>query len=356
MPVPLAHHRNGAPRDTILWGDTNMKTLKLTMKCVPLVLAAALAGCGGGASTGGGTGTPPPTTYVPQKVTAGDFPVANARVTFANTSCAQTITSNDGEFTVPKADCGAITVTGGTDTISGKSFQGRISAPDGAKVVSTITTMIDQLIKEGKAPAEAKKIVTDALALAKDPLTTRPIDDAAALAFTQSIAQVGMQLAETFTRSQFATTPDFQNAYQVVAKHVAKKIEINGGFEIAPHFVSYVAEHSAVELGADPALAKKVAEALGPVVTELAALLKEQIDAVAADLDLLNGDTAKIEALLKDQTNIDAISAALTELGTKLTAELAKVDFVNGQPQHVIAQVQAIIEELIKSIPTLVKV
>ena len=126
-------------------------------KLAPISVAALmLAGCFGG---GDDNNDSAPATKTGVAV---DFYISGGTVSFANPACASTTTDANGKFTIPSGSCGAATVTGGTDTATKLPFKGSLSAPEGATVISPVTTLVQALIASGKTSAEAKTIVNTA--------------------------------------------------------------------------------------------------------------------------------------------------------------------------------------------------
>lgn len=82
-----------------------------------------------------------------------------------NAGEASATTQSDGSYSFSAGATGKIVASGGTDTSTGKAFQGVMSAPVGATVINPLTTLISGMVDKGKSEAEAQQIVVKALGL-----------------------------------------------------------------------------------------------------------------------------------------------------------------------------------------------
>ena len=87
-----------------------------------------------------------------------DGPLAGAIVS-ANTGTA--ITDAAGKFTLPSKPSGPITVTGGTDTITGLQFEGQLIGYPEYKTISPITTFAHYLKKASEEDPEVSTLTID---------------------------------------------------------------------------------------------------------------------------------------------------------------------------------------------------
>lgn len=78
---------------------------------------------------------------------------------------ASVTTDAQGNFTLPAGAFGKIIVTGGTDVLTGLSFNGTFTAPAGSTVANPLTTLVNKLVEQGQTPAAANRVVTTALGL-----------------------------------------------------------------------------------------------------------------------------------------------------------------------------------------------
>ena len=80
------------------------------------------------------------------------------------------ITSDaSGNFTLPAdSGTGKLLAFGGTDIMTGKAFQGVLSAPAGSTVINPITTVLQAVVDSGKSISEANSIVQKAFGLPED--------------------------------------------------------------------------------------------------------------------------------------------------------------------------------------------
>jgi len=73
-------------------------------------------------------------------------------------------TDKDGKYSFPAGTPeGSMTVKGGTDASTGKAFKGVLKAPEGAKVITPLTTLVQGFIEKGKSPEAAQEAVGKAL-------------------------------------------------------------------------------------------------------------------------------------------------------------------------------------------------
>ena len=78
-------------------------------------------------------------------------------------------TDAQGNFTLPAdSGTGKLLAFGGTDIMTGKAFQGLLSAPAGSTVVNPITTVLQAVVDSGKSISEANTIVQKAFGLPED--------------------------------------------------------------------------------------------------------------------------------------------------------------------------------------------
>jgi len=141
-----------------------------------LALGAAAAGGGGGG--GGGSSTPP----APEPPTISGYVIdgyiAGATVTRA-VNANQVETDNSGFFSGLQGS-GILTATGGVDIATGLPFNGVLRAPEGATVITPLTTMMVQLSAQFDVnDATSQSVIKTALGLDErvDLLTTDPLGE-----------------------------------------------------------------------------------------------------------------------------------------------------------------------------------
>ena len=83
-----------------------------------------------------------------------DGPIAGATV-LAVAEGVTTTTDANGFFTFNFVPLGDIELTGGTDTVTGVAFTGKLKAPKGSTIISPITTAIKEIMNQGKSEDEA---------------------------------------------------------------------------------------------------------------------------------------------------------------------------------------------------------
>lgn len=161
----------------------------------PIVLSSALvlslSACGGG-SSGGSSGTT--TVQTPTTITGvvSDPAIANAKVRIDSADgkalAPVVVTDSQGKFTltvpVGTSPSGAtISATSGTDAETGYDFKGlTLKAPyeSDSAVVSPLTTMVVDEMKDGADLAAAKKNVAERFGVAEDKVMVDPTTDATA--------------------------------------------------------------------------------------------------------------------------------------------------------------------------------
>ena len=137
---------SGARREVnvrrITQASLNARARQLNRRRLDDPVFRALNQTGGGSSSGsfGGQGI--------------DGPIAGATV-LAVAEGVTTTTDANGFFNFNFVPTGAIELTGGTDTVTGIAFTGRLKAPKGSTIISPITTAIKEIMDRGKSEAEA---------------------------------------------------------------------------------------------------------------------------------------------------------------------------------------------------------
>jgi|JI61114C2RNA_FD_contig_21_10214628_length_1105_multi_4_in_0_out_0_1 hypothetical protein len=287
-------------------------------KLAPISVAALmLAGCFGG---GDDNNDSAPATKTGVAV---DFYISGGTVSFANPACASTTTDASGKFTIPNGSCGAATVTGGTDTATKLPFKGSLSAPEGATVISPVTTLVQALIASGKTSAEAKTIVNTSLGLTKDSSTTDPLSDPDALGKAQALVQIAQQTAESVTK---VSTASFASVFAKTLESAAKALPATGPANItSTSFLQGVITSTGTSLSLSSTLSANLATIITPTVASIAQSAEKQITDIKAQLTATGGDAAKALSVVTTQSNIDDNIKSLTEQSTKLGAEVTKV-------------------------------
>lgn len=154
-------------------------------------LPLALAACGGSGGSGGGTSAPlpapPPPPPPPQTIqgTVFDGPIEGASV-FRDEN-GNGVQDNDEPFAVSNANgqfeivegTGDLVSLGGVDTITGFDFSDfQLTAPAGARVISPITTLLNNANDAGDFADKIGLSALDQLDPSFDPLTYSPFDPA----------------------------------------------------------------------------------------------------------------------------------------------------------------------------------
>lgn len=295
-------------------------SFKRTFKYASISLAAALlAACGGG---GGGSDTTMTSSQASTGV-AVDFYLSGSSVTFANPGCAATTTNSAGSFTIPRADCGTITVRGGVDVATALGFKGVFTAPAGSTVVTPVTTLIQALIDSGKLPVQAQSTVMAALGLTQDPTVTDPMKDPEALARTMALVQIAQQTAEAFTSVPGATTAKFEDIYAAILKQVGALLPSHATVALDAALVTSAAQATATAISPGNTVALNVAKASGPAIAAMAQSAADQIASIKTDLANTRGNASQALTIVTSGSNVDDNIKAITMLSTTLATSLA---------------------------------
>jgi len=152
-----------------------MKTFQLKNVLLISAVLSALAGCGGGG--GAPSAAAPAPAPAPAEDTSGQ--VINSYITGATVTldanddgiCAATeptvTTGANGSYRFTATGAHLVCATGGTNTVTGLPFVGRLTAPPRATVVTPLTTLIvAQVMSKLPAPALNKAAPLDAAAVA----------------------------------------------------------------------------------------------------------------------------------------------------------------------------------------------
>ena len=159
----------------------------------------------------------------------------------------KTTTDANGHFVLPNnLAAHQIVASGGTDIMTGKPFQGVLTAPNGATVINPITTLVQSLVASGQANnvTEATQSVARALglpsgtsALSFDPLAVfdqpnaTEADKANALKVQSAALQVMNIISQTAAALDgIAASPNNgQNNAQAVIKAIAQAVQQSTG-------------------------------------------------------------------------------------------------------------------------------
>jgi hypothetical protein len=184
---------------------------KLSPAGLGLAAAAGVKGGGSGAS------------LLPLSAagTAIDGYLAGSTVSRVNGSGNTVLTDALGKYT-GLTGTGPIKVVGGVDASTGLKFAGTLTAPDGATVVTPVTTMIQAIAGNGASAADVQKATEKVLAalgvsagyniLNSDPVALAKSSDPAGAAAAVSAFKAGVMVATTLQVIAAGDATQFENA------------------------------------------------------------------------------------------------------------------------------------------------
>ncbi len=214
-----------------------------------------------------------------------------------------TTTGVDGFFKLADAD-GPLVMTGGTDVSTGLAFTGVMRAPDGATVITPLTTLIASMVDSGVDVGSAKDLLAEALNLSADidVLNFDPVEgtlssDAAMASKAAQVMAQGIAVQNTIIQVAAAMTSEADTDMGAAFASVADAV--------AAHLTDMGAD-------ADIADATQMAEIISEVVPSLSSLEMTNIGTIAA---------------ASNAASTDAVATGAT--GTTLLANLAQIGLVS---------------------------
>ncbi len=148
-------------------------------------------------------------------------------------------TNNTGDFTLSGSDLsGTIVGYGGTDVSTGLDFEGIYKAPSGSTLLNPITTLMVDLMSEGKTLEEAQALIktnfgidasvdlmTDPISKAVDATTTV---EATNYIYTQTVnTQINNTIGQLSAALDGADITDERNASDIVSQELAKMMIVD---------------------------------------------------------------------------------------------------------------------------------
>jgi len=187
-----------------------------------------------------------------------------------------TTTNADGKYSIPgNAGFGATVASGGTDLMTGKPFEGSLSAPAGSATVSPLTTLIHATQKNSSSGdlSEAEATVKAALGISDsvDLIEFNPID---ALADTSASSEM-LDIALAVQKASVQVS----NVIAVLANAQTEKTDSSVGLSIASGLADLMSESAGqkVDLGS-PEVVSSIAQKAGGSVSKINA---ENLAAIA---------------------------------------------------------------------------
>jgi VCBS repeat-containing protein len=258
---------------------------------------------------------------------------------------ASDLTNNKGEFTLSGTDLsGTIIGYGGIDISTGLDFEGIYKAPAGSSVLNPITTLLVNLMNEGKDINQAKTIIKDDFGIdVSVDLLADPISQAlsSTATITQQTNYAALQMLSTKidnTVGQIAAAieganiTDERNAFDVVSQELAKLLNAGTVNLDNATFIDTLITNSLIVLGGtlntntqadlvdiilniNTAITQAVATSTTPLES-FESLAKVQIAAETIENELeaaVGGDTSGVVA--SSSGAIFAAKVAIAEVG-----------------------------------------
>ena len=232
-----------------------------------------------------------------------------------------TTTDANGNFTLPaNSGTGKLLAFGGTDIMTGKAFQGVLSAPAGSTVINPITTVLQAVVDSGKSISEANTIVQKAFGLPEDS-NAQSYDPLAVLADTnatteQKTAALGaqskaLQVSNVIVQSSTAIKSGAGDATQdTAAKAVTKAI--------AAKATESAEADSEIDLTDTTTLSSIIETAATEAGETAVAAQSSQLASIASTSNNSAKNATTIEALAK--VAVVSQGDAVTDIETAVTA------------------------------------
>jgi hypothetical protein len=265
-----------------------------------------------------------------------------------------TKTDASGGYVLPAdAQAGGIVAFGGTDLLTGKSFQGVLTAPAGSTVVNPLTTMVQAVLadsKGGLSVAEATASVSKALSLPAD-VSILSYDPLAVLASTTSTAAakatalatqtVALQVSNIITQvgstidagstkvnnlsAASAVTSALAGAISTASSTVSGKVDLNSATTIQA-----LVQTAAISAGATTVAAQASQLASVTSASNTSASSAKTIDELAKSAVVSQG--AATDSLVAGATSGSLASAVSSYTGSALTTAVSAAKAVEIAP------------------------
>lgn len=265
-----------------------------------------------------------------------------------------TKTDASGGYVLPSdSKAGGIVAFGGTDLLTGKSFQGVLTAPAGSTVVNPLTTMVQAVLadsKGGLSVAEATASVSKALSLPAD-VSILSYDPLAVLASTTSTAAakatalatqtVALQVSNIITQvgstidagstkvnnlsAASAVTSALAGAISTASSTVSGKVDLNSATTIQA-----LVQTAATSAGATTVAAQASQLASVTSASNTSASSAKTIDELAKSAVVSQG--AATDSLVAGATSGSLASAVSSYTGTALTTAVSAAKAVEIAP------------------------
>lgn len=268
-----------------------------------------------------------------------------------------TQTNANGDYTLPSGAVGKIVAFGGTDILTGKPFQGVLTAPEGSSQITPLTTLVQATIESGKSLSDAKDIVSQRLGIdanaidimAYDPIKALVSDPTDQTALTiQKTAQQVASIVSQITNVIYTDVNPFTNTFVQLSSEITKelvKVILNTttGETLdltSTAVISSVINSSATSLGADSVASQstKIAEvtASSNVKIKSASTLNDLVKSAivsqsdAVDVLKMALSNNNVDDFVNDFTNTIDNGIESAPITGSLAEGLSVLDVING--------------------------
>ncbi|WP_454436246.1 Ig-like domain-containing protein [Thauera mechernichensis] len=276
-------------------------------------LVLPLAACGGG----GGGGYRPPVDEGDSGWVIDGY-VSAATVSRENVSGNTVTTDASGRFT-GLTGTGPIVATGGIDVVTGQPVGFTMRAPEGATVISPLTTLVQALIDDGASSTAAYASVAEKLGLTADQLRTDPFatESAENLAVIKAAVQVASVLRVAVTAGAAPT-----DAAAALVKALSTSFDLSNEGTLAS-FLGGLGITSAENLATTLAEANSKVAAADTLANLESAQSLPTVTITLSDVALKAGETATVTFTFSEEPtgfgleDVQAANGQLTNLLVK---------------------------------------
>ncbi|WP_288024354.1 Ig-like domain-containing protein [Thauera sp.] len=278
-------------------------------------LVLPLAACGGG----GGGGYRPPVDEGDSGWVIDGY-VSAATVSRENVSGNTVTTDASGRFT-GLTGTGPIVATGGIDVVTGQPVGFTMRAPEGATVISPLTTLVQALIDDGASSTAAYASVAEKLGLTADQLRTDPFatESAENLAVIKAAVQVASVLRVAVTAGAAPT-----DAAAALVKALSTSFDLSNEGTLAS-FLGGLGITSAENLATTLAEANSKVAAADTLANLESAQSLPTVTITLSDVALKAGETATVTFTFSEEPTGFGLEDVQAENG-QLTNLLVKAD------------------------------
>nr|MDJ0820284.1 VCBS domain-containing protein [Paracoccaceae bacterium] len=243
-----------------------------------------------------------------------------------------TVTDSSGNFVLTDA-VGPLVLTGGIDISTGLDFQGQLRAPNGSSAITSVSTLVAELIDQGQTQEDAEMLVRDGLGLAPtidflnvDPVAATLANDADGMAFMAALTQVQNTVAQAASVLEGAGAPSFDGASIVVFSEFAAllatgPVDLNSATEI-----EQLLQSSAVSAGVSGTAVDNTAAGAAEIISQTNSAVDIALASGAMDVEFLT-DLAQINVVAQEQISPELEAAV--QIGTSAAMDTVVDDYTD---------------------------